>query len=609
MNSRHSNTRRQFIEYFACLGLSSTPLPAILWTEMQHSKVQKITMDMLKTAEELAGLNFTEAQRRMMLEGVNQNLQSYDQIRRVPLEASIEPALRFSPVLPGMTFDTARQPFRMSAVGTQTRPDDLQTVAFWPMVNLSTLIRSRQLSSVELTRLYLDRLKRFDPLLKCTINITEDLALKQAARADAEIASDHYRGPLHGIPWGAKDLIAKQGYPTTWGTPIYRSRVIDTDATVVKRLEEAGAVLIAKLATGELAHDDVWFGGQTKNPWDPNEGSGGSSAGPAAAVAAGLVAFAIGTETGGSMIDPSIRCGVTSLRPTFGRVSRHGVMPGAWSFDKVGPMCRAVEDCALVLNAICGPDGMDLTVTDLPFNWDAMLDVKKLRVGYLKNAIGQQRVFPEEQASDEATLEKLRSLGLNLRAIELPNLPVNAALSISAFVEICAVWDEMIRTGQDAQLTRQDPDHIGNACRTARFVPAVEYIQASRVRMLLMKSMAKTMADVDVYVAPQSRINDSSTPVNLNLWITNLTGHPLLWFPTDSLRMGGRLVSPSSALSMEKPNCLLLPRLIRMPPHSTSSIQKDLRPEHTKPGRWPLNSIAIIAPSYAESDGHLFRSI
>ncbi len=536
MDSFRPNSRRQFIEYFACIGLSSTLLPGVLWADMQQLKTQKITKEMLKNAEEIAGLNFTDAQREMMLAGVNQNLHMYDELRHVHFDVSVEPAVRFSPILPGMRFDTLRQAFRMSAVSSPTRPADLQVLAFWPVTHLSRLIQSHQLSSLELTKLYLDRLKKFNPMLKCAVTVTEKLALKQARQADEEIAAGRYRGPLHGIPWGAKDLIAKRGYPTTWGAPLFRDRVIDTDATVVERLEQAGAVLIAKLATGELAHDDVWFGGQTKNPWDPGEGSGGSSAGPAAATAAGLVAFAIGTETGGSMIDPSIRCGVTSLRPTFGRVSRHGVMPGAWSFDKVGPMCRTVEDCAVVLNAIHGPDGLDLTVTELPFNWNAMQDVRELRVGYLKDAFAQQRVFEEERANDQATLETLRSLGVNLRAIELPNLPANAMLTTSVFPEICAVWDEMIRTGQDAQLTRQDPDHIGNACRTARFVPAVEYVQSSRARMLLMIAMAKIMADLDAYVAPQSRIEDNS--INPNLWVTNLTGHPAAVVPNGFTKHG-----------------------------------------------------------------------
>jgi len=280
----------------------------------------------------------------------------------------------------------------------------------------------------------------------------------------------------------------------------------------------------------------VWFGGQTKNPWDVTEGSGGSSAGPGSATAAGLVGFAIGTETGGSIIDPAIRCGVTALRPTFGRVSRYGVMPGAWSFDKVGPMCRAVEDCAVVFNAIRGPDGMDLTVVDLPFNWDAALDIRKLRVGYLRVAFQQERPVHEEQVNDQATLEVLRSLGANLREIDLPNLPITATNFASAFAEISAVWDEMVRSGQDAQLTRQDPDHIGNLCRTTQTMPAIEYIRANRIRTLLMEAMAKVMADLDVYVAPQSRIDDPFVSTNLNLWLTNLTGHPAVVVPNGFAR-------------------------------------------------------------------------
>jgi Asp-tRNA(Asn)/Glu-tRNA(Gln) amidotransferase A subunit family amidase len=532
------NQRRQFIEYFAFIGLSSSLLPGVLWAKLQEQKTQKITVEMLREAEEISGVHFTDAQRDMMLKGVNENRDRYKELRQVHLEVTVPPALRFSSILPGMRFDTAKRPFRMSAIGTFSRPSDSESLSFWPVTHLSALIRSRQLSSLELTELYLDRLKRFDPVLKCVVTLTDDLAMKQAKQADVEIKAGHYRGPLHGIPWGAKDLIAKGGYPTTWGAPPFKEQVIPTDATVVERLEKAGAVLVGKLATGELAHDDVWFGGQTKNPWDVTEGSGGSSAGPGSATAAGLVGFAIGTETGGSIIDPAIRCGVTALRPTFGRVSRYGVMPGAWSFDKVGPMCRSVEDCAVVLNAIHGPDGMDLTVVDLPFNWDATLDIRKLRVGYLRTAFQQQRLVREEQVNDEATLAALRSLGVNLREMDLPNLPITATNFASAFVEISSVWDEMVRRGQDIQLTRQDPDHIGNLCRTTQTMPAIEYVRANRIRTLLMEAMAKVMADLDVYVAPQSRIDDAFVNTNLNLWLTNLTGHPAVVVPNGFARGG-----------------------------------------------------------------------
>jgi len=467
----------------------------------------------------------------MMVKGVNENLAMYEDLRRLPLDVMVAPALRFSPILPGMHFDTARRRFRMSAFRKLTRPADLETVAFWPLVYLAALIRSRQLRSIELTEMYLDRLRRFDPQLKCVVTLTDDLALKQAKQADAEIAAGRYRGPLHGMPWGAKDLIAKQGYPTTWGAPPFKDRVIATDATVVSRLERAGAVLVAKLATGELAHDDVWFGGQTKNPWDIREGSGGSSAGPGSAAAAGLVGFAIGTETGGSIVDPSVRCGVTSLRPTFGRVSRQGVMPGAWSFDKVGPMCRAGEDCAVVFNAIQGPDGMDLSVVDFPFNWDPTLDLRTLRVGYLKAAFEEQGPLDAERRNNDATLEALRSMGVKLLEVKLPDLPIKATLMTSWFGEIGAIWDEMIRTGRDNLLTRQDKDHIGNLCRTTRTVPAVDYVQSSRARTLLMEGMAKVMADIDVYVAPYSRVEPLPPVCELNLLLTNGTGHPAVVVP------------------------------------------------------------------------------
>jgi len=531
------NRRRQFLQYFASMGLSSSLLPGILWAKLHEQKAQKVTREMLRDAEEISGLHFTDAQREMMLEGVNQNRDMYKELRQVHLDVSVPPAYRFSPILPGMRFDTVRRPFRMSEIGTLKKPSGLESLSFWPVTHLSVLLRSRQLSSQELTELYLDRLKRFDPALKCVVTLTDDLALKQAKQADAEIKAGRYRGPLHGIPWGAKDLIAKSGYPTTWGAPPFKQQIIPTDATVVERLNKAGAVLVAKLATGELAHDDVWFGGQTKNPWDTTEGSGGSSAGPGSATAAGLVGFAIGTETGGSIVDPAIRCGVTALRTTFGRVSRNGIMPGAWSFDKVGPMCRSVEDCAVVLNAIHGPDGMDLTVVDLPFNWNATQDIRRLRVGYLKVAFQQQRPVHEEQVNDEATLEVLRSLGVNLREMNLPNLPINATNLACAFAEISAVWDEMVNNGQDAQLTRQDPDHIGNLCRTTQMMPAIAYIQANRIRTLLMKAMAEIMTDFDIYVAPQSRIDEPSS-IHLNLWLTNLTGHPAVVVPNGFARGG-----------------------------------------------------------------------
>lgn len=520
------SSRRDFVAFFAGLGLSSTLLPGVLWAQVQEKSAPKITKEMLVAAERIAGLSFTDAQREMMLEGVNGNLGFYEALRRVPLDVSDAPALRFSPILPGMKFDKRRLPFRPTPLSTSTRPRDLEDVAFWNVAQLAGLIKSRKVSSVELTEMYIARLKRYDPILKCVVTLTEELAMGQARKADAEITAGKYRGYLHGIPWGAKDLIAKRGYRTTWGAAPFKDQTIDQDATVVTRLEEAGAVLIAKLSTGELAYWDEWFGGKTKNPWDIKSGSGGSSAGSASATAAGLVGFAIGTETGSSLVEPAVKCGVTALRPTFGRVSRHGVMPGAWSFDKVGPMCRSVEDCALVMNAIRGSDDLDLTVIDLPFNWNAKTDVRKLRMGYLKAAFDEEHSLPEEKVNDFATLETLRKLGFNLKAVRLPDYPIKAASMVAWFGEIGSVWDDLVRSGRDSLLESQDTDGVGNLSRMTRMVPAVESFRASRIRTLIMQAAAKIFDEVDVYVAPYSSTDYPAAVSSLNLQMTTITGHP-----------------------------------------------------------------------------------
>ena len=542
MSIQNSNpslpNRRNFIAFFAGLGLSSTLLPGVLWAQVQEKPAQKITKEMLIVAEQIAGLNFTDAQREMMLEGVNGNLNFYEELRRVPLDVSDVPALRFSPILPGMKFDKRRLPFRPTIISTPARPKNLEDVAFWSVLQLAGLIKSRQVSSVELTKMYLARLKRYDPVLKCVVTFTDELAMRQARRADAEIAAGKYRGHLHGIPWGAKDLIAKKGYRTTWGAAPFKEQMIDHDATVIKRLEEAGAVLIAKLSTGELAYWDEWFGGKTKNPWDTKSGSGGSSAGPASATAAGLVGFAIGTETGSSLVEPAVKCGVTALRPTFGRVSRDGVMPGAWSFDKVGPMCRTVEDCALVLNAIHGSDDLDLTVIDLPFNWNAKTDARKLRMGYLKAAFDEEHSLPEEKVNDFATLETLRKLGFDLKAVRLPDYPIQAAGLIAWFGEIGSVWDELVRSGRDALLESQDTAGVGNLSRMTRTVPAVESFRASRIRTLIMKAAAKIFDEVDVYAAPYSSADYPPPVSGLNLQMTTITGHPAVIVPNGFTRKG-----------------------------------------------------------------------
>ena len=342
---------------------------------------KRITSKDIEAAEKIIGLDFTRKERKMMLDNLKSNLSKYKGLREVDLQNHIPPSLLFVPLPAGMKLEKTQMPFSYSADESIQIPENFEDLAFYPVTALAQLIKSRQVTSTQLTQLYLDRLKRFGLRLKCVITLTENLALKQAKQADEEISAGLYKGPLHGIPWGAKDLLATKGINTTWGAAPYQDQLIDEDATVVKRLEEAGAVLVAKLSMGSLAMGDVWFEGKTRNPWNPQQGSSGSSAGSAAATSAGLVGFSIGTETLGSIVSPSTRCGVTGLRPTFGRVSRYGAMALSWSMDKIGPICRTVEDCALVFQAIHGPDGKDLTLIDLPFNWNSSSKIKKFESG------------------------------------------------------------------------------------------------------------------------------------------------------------------------------------------------------------------------------------
>ncbi len=515
-------SRRRFVAYLSGLGLSPTLLSGILWAQLQEDKVMKITKEMLQDAERLAGFEFTDTERDLMVEGLNDYLESYKKLRKVSLDNSLTPAFQFNPVLPGMRFKEQQRPIKMSKVYKRKVPSNLEELAFWPVTELAQLIKSHQVSSIELTNMYLHRLKNYDPKLHCVITLTEDLAQRQAKQADDEIAAGYYRGPLHGIPWGAKDLLAVKGYKTTWGAMSHKDQVIDFDATVVRRLGAAGAVLVAKLTLGALAWGDVWFGGKTRNPWDPEEGSSGSSAGPAAATAAGLVGFSVGSETYGSIISPSTVCGATGLRPTFGRVSRYGAMALSWSMDKIGPICREVEDCALVFKAIYGPDDRDRTVLDLPFNWDADREIKGLKIGYLKSAFEEDREDKQWKANDEATLDVLKSLDLDLIPIELPDYPIEA-MELILYVEAAAAFDEFTLSNRDDLLVRQIKDAWPNRFREARFVPAVEYIQANRLRTLVMKAMQEQLSDIDVYVSPSW--------VGHNLLLTNLTGHPAVVVP------------------------------------------------------------------------------
>jgi Asp-tRNA(Asn)/Glu-tRNA(Gln) amidotransferase A subunit family amidase len=479
----------------------------------------RITKEQSAAAEALIGLDFTDDEREMMLEGLGWRLGGYRELRQVSLPNSVPPALLFDPRPPGFTPPINAAPLAPAPVERVEAPANLEDVAFWPITKLAWLIESRQVTSLALTRMYLARLKRYDPILHCVVTLMEEQALAQARRADAEIAQGHYRGPLHGIPWGAKDLFATKGARTTWGAEPYQEQAFEEDATVVERLAEAGAVLVAKLALGARAQGAVWFGGMTRNPWKPAEGSGGSSAGSGAATAAGLVGFALGTETWGSIITPAARCGVTGLRPTFGRVSRHGAMALSWSMDKIGPMCRSVEDCALVFAAIYGPDGRDHAVVDLPFAWGGAGSVSGMRIGYVRAAFDEEH---EHKALDEAALEVLRALGADLVPITLPDYPLGP-LGIILQAEAAAAFDDLTRSNRDDQLARQEKDAWPNNFRMSRFIPAVEYIQANRVRTLLIEAMQKVMEQVDVYIAPAFHED--------NTLLTNLTGHPAVIVP------------------------------------------------------------------------------
>jgi Asp-tRNA(Asn)/Glu-tRNA(Gln) amidotransferase A subunit family amidase len=483
-------------------------------------------------------IQFTDKERESAAKEVKGALESFQALRKVPLAHDVPPALSFNPapgVLPAR--DVKRNRARLDESPASKRPGSDEELAFLPVSRLAGLVRTGQVKSIELTRLYLNRLKRFDPILRCVVTLTEDLALRQAARADAEIAAGKYRGPLHGIPWGAKDLIAYPGYPTTWGAPQFKGRIIDEKATVAARLDEAGAVLVAKLSLGALAMGDQWYGGKTRSPWDPRRGSSGSSAGSASAVAAGLVGFAIGSETLGSIVSPCRACGASGLRPTFGRVSRHGCMALAWSMDKIGPIARSVEDCALVFDAIHGFDGLDATAIDQPFAWPPSLELGRLKVGYIRKS--------DQSLEDREELRILRGLGFELVPIELPtDLPAEAIV-IMLTAESAAAFDEITRNHVTEGLNRW-PDSF----REGQFIPAVEYLRAARVRTQLMRAMARVMERVDLYVG--------SGP---DLVITNLTGHPCAVFPGNfhdvngrpgprSISLTGRLYDESTLLAV-----------------------------------------------------------
>lgn len=506
--------------------------PGALLQQEGRQEEGPVRKEDLDAYERIMGLEFPDEEDEMALRGVNRNLRTFERLREMEIPPDTEPALTFDPRPLG--FEMPGGPSRVIVREPMSlkRPGGDEDLAFMSMTRLSRLVQSRQVSPVELTRLYLDRLRAYDPILFCVVTYTEERAMALARRAEKEIMAGYYRGPLHGIPWGAKDLLAVRGYRTTWGAKPYEEQVIDYDATVVSRLDEAGAVLVAKLTLGALAMGDWWFGGRTRNPWNPEQGSSGSSAGPASATAAGLVGFSIGSETRGSIISPSARTGVVGLRPTYGRVSRYGAMALSWSMDKLGPLCRSVEDAALVFDAIRGSDGRDITVVDAPFRWERPRPLKEMRIGYIPGEFEPQRWSDHRKKVYRDALEVLRKLGANLEPIELPDLPVGA-IGMVLTVEASAAFDDLVRSGRVRELTRQGPGAWPNSFRTARFVPAVEFIRAQRARRILMRHADMLMRDYDAFITP----NNSGS-----LGMTNLTGHPALAVPCGFDEKGNPMV-------------------------------------------------------------------
>ena len=478
---------------------------------------KEISKNDIISSEKILGIEFSSSERDSLINTVARRLEQYKALREIDIPNNISFPLFYDPLPIGMKISQGKDNFQFRDIKT-LRPDNLEKCAFMTIPQLAYLIRTKQVSSEELTRMYLDRLKRYQNDLQCVVTLTEELAIEQARKADLEISNGKYLGLLHGIPWGAKDLLSVPNYKTTWGAVPFKDQIIDEKGTVVKKLEEAGAVLVAKLTLGALAWGDVWFGGKTKNPWNLEQGSSGSSAGPGSATSAGLVGFSIGSETWGSIISPSTRNGVTGLRPSFGTVSRSGAMALSWTMDKLGPMTRSVEGAAIVFETIRGKDNIDRTVKDIQFKYPKMEDLKKLRVGYIASAFNDSVV----SENDKASFEIIQSLGLNLIPIELPNFPTGS-LSFILQAEAAAAFDELTRTNQDDLMVRQIKNAWPNVFREARFIPAVEYINANRARSLLNQEMANLMEKVDVYLIP-SYYGD-------NLLRTNLTGHPCVVVP------------------------------------------------------------------------------
>ena len=490
-------------------------------------------------ALKLMGLEFQDSEVDSMMRGINSALGNYESLRKADVPLGTEPAFAFHPGLPNRTPVKGPQRFETTIAKTAAKaPTNLEELAFARVVDLAPLVKSRAISSTDLTKMYLERMKKYSPKLLCLITLTEDLALKQAAQADQEIKAGKYRGPLHGIPFGLKDLFDTKGILTTYGAEPYQTRVPDQDATVVERLRNAGAVLIAKLSMGALAQGGLWFNGMTKTPWNTEATSSGSSAGSASSTAAGLVGFSLGTETLGSIISPSQACGTVGLRPTYGRISRAGAMALSWTMDKIGPICRGVEDCAIVLNACYGPDGKDRTVGADPFHWEPRRPLSGMKIGILQKAFdaftGEQKTIYDQALAD------LKKAGVQMTPAEFAEDGPGIRFLLSA--EAATAFDDITRDGQVRNLRGQGPGDWPNTFRTSRLIPAVEYIRAQRARTLLIEKFEKFMADWDVLVLPP----------NVLLTTTNLTGNPQVVMKcgfTESTRTDGKKVQVPRSIS------------------------------------------------------------
>ena len=515
-----------------------------------QNKIDTIDVNAITEAAKLMGLQFTAAEKDSMLDGLKENRQHYEKMRKLPIPNNLAYPFAFDPRPQGFVIPTKQSPINWQIPANVSLPPNKNELAFYSVLQLASLVKNKKISSVALTQFFLDRLKKWGDTLECVITLTEELAMQQARQADDEIKKGQYRGPLHGIPYGLKDLFAVKGYKTTWGSVPHKEQTIDEDAFVYLQLKKAGAVLCAKLTLGELAFNDLWFNGRTRNPWNIQRGSSGSSAGSASATSAGLLPFAIGTETWGSIISPSHTCGVTGLRPTFGSVSRTGAMVLSWSLDKIGPICRSAEDAAIVFYYIKGTDGKDPGAVNRAFNYTGKTDLKKLRVAYIENYF---RPIPKT-GHQWSVIDTLKKLGANIKAVNFYDsiiYPFNMMDPIIS-AESAAAFDELTRSDRDSLIRRQDKNFWPNGFRVSRFIPAVEYINANRHRATLIQAMNDFMKNYDVVIVPSFG--------GSQLAITNLTGHPVVCFPIgftpaglpNSITLIGNLYDEATILAVAK---------------------------------------------------------